>query len=324
MISNENKNEIKKIFYKLLKQKIQNTNNVKKKKAKPFIKTNSNPLAHTDIIWYSDDLDTGELERKFSQKYKIKTLKDFENNNTTNTNNTNISHQKIIPNEFIDQCIKVDNNIFQLVDKDGENIFLDWLIFIKDGKKYYPEKFTISIQNKIKKTIYRELIEKPNNYKFANIPFPIKFDSNFIFDVKIVIEDSEQVEQVLLGLKHNINNLQNSYYIDSHKLLYNGKKSELKFSDCDFMDLIIIGENIFNITIIKDNYPILKNIPIQLLEIKPNTYSCKSIFENFNQSDNSPNNILFNTQSELEIILDKNPNSSIKIYGFKYKKLINK
>lgn len=281
-------------------------------------KPKTHPLAHTYVILYNDSIDTDELEQKFSKKYNFKTLKDYENNISINNsiNNSN----KPIPNVFINQCIKVDNNIFELVNKDGDNILLDWIIFIKDGKKYHPEKFTISIQNKIKKTIYRVLIENPNNYTFANIPIPIKFDSNYIFDIKILIEDTKQIEQVLLGLKYNVNNFANSFILDTHKLLYSGKKCELKLSKCNFVDLIIIGENIFDITVINDNYPLFNNIPIQLLEIRPNTYSCKSIFDNFksDKSDkfvNTYNNNLFNTQTQIEILINKNPKSLIKIYG---------
>ena len=253
-------------------------------------------------------------------------------------------------------CVKINNNIFKWDENNNLNYssyklqnyigmsFLDFIIFIKDGKKYSPEKVDFYIGDSYIKTTYKELVvgsesNKEKKYNMTFFPFPLIAQK-----IKIIITDVNEIDQVLFSISHetvNLNLLDHCLFLQNNnskntnikltsfdglsntsEILYEGIESDIKITDFYgyYTDIRIVCENIKdnikNISCTNTDITLLKDIPIQLLIVNDNIITCTT---NPNPEEhNTFTGFKIDQDNQLEINLEKkNPNANIKIYGNK-------
>lgn len=188
-----------------------------------------NPLIQNEVIWYSEDLDSTELENKFKNKFnkqneEINNIKNIEINeyNTYNykiyttgneidqyfTNNQQLTLRK----KCILECKKIESNIFVYDTSCDQNYsfhtssnnnfgltYLNNMFFVSDGKKYIPEIVEIYLnENILLKRIYSDVIKNINQFNITEV-YNIGYKPFILFtDTKITIKiiDSNQIDSV--------------------------------------------------------------------------------------------------------------------------------
>lgn len=316
---------------------------------KQYINT-VNPLIKNEIIWYSNDLDTTELENKFKTKFnslnEANNKDDMEDKVICKVKNLEIEpHDTIhyeIPqiieiNKSILECKKIDFNIFVCdtscdpnfsSNKQSEiSIYLNDMFIVSGGEKYIPGIVEIYSQSNILlKKIYSDVIKNINNleikvYKITDDPFLL----NTSITIKII--DSKEIDAVFFNShlekvekveKVENKNSTNQTLCLTHELLYDGKESDIKIYPTNgyYKDIYVICENIINniksISLTNTDIILFKNIPIQFLDLHKNSIT-------YNFDNNRLSGLKIESNNWLNIKLDKlNNDQKIKIYGNKY------
>jgi hypothetical protein len=316
---------------------------------KKIIKS-SNPIIQNEVIWYSNSLNSDELELKFknknwNKKNDIDNIIMNDNNNDTNKSNKeeiNISVKQVYNKDInykncIFSCKKIESNIFVWDNSCNPNnfilLYLKNLYFTSNGKLYNPTVIEIYINDIFIKKIYSEFIKSNEEYNISYNSFPFPLLSNLKITIKI--EDNNQIDQIFfktyfekiedkIKIPYFDKNIYNEYISNTHILLYEGIDSDIIIKDeCGYyQDIWIICENIIdniksisliNIdNILSQNIILLQDIPIYFFENKNNLLSYS-----FTYNDILMSGININNDNYINIKLNKNDNSKIKLYGNK-------
>ena len=205
-----------------------------------------NPLIQNEVIWYSEDLDSSELEKKFKNKFnkqneEINDVKNVEIQEY-NTNDHKIysikneidkyltnNQQLTLCNKCILECKKIDSNIFVCDTSCDHNssfnassnnnfglTYLNDIFFLSDGKKFIPEIVEIYLnENILLKRIYSDVtknIDQSNITKAYNIGFkPL----TLFPDTKITIQiiDTKQIDGVYFNTYFEKLKNRDNYYV---------------------------------------------------------------------------------------------------------------
>lgn len=324
-------------------KQIANTDKIVNKSTSQYINT-VNPLIKNEVIWYSEDLDSIELENKFknkfteqknvkAQEYKSDNYEIYSMGDEIEQYFTN-GQQLTLCKKYILECKKIDSNIFlcdtccdpnyspHTLSNNFGQTYLNDIFFVLEGKKYIPEIVEIYLnENILLKRIYSDITKNINKlnmneeYNIGSKPFELL--ANTKISIKII--DSKEIDGVYFNTENKSKDNKNKLLCSTHELLYEGIESEIKIDTKYgyYTSIYIICENIINviksISLINSNISIFNNIPLEVLEPMTNSLTYTLKFDN-----NIISGLKVDSNNCIDIKLDKiNPDKKIKIYGNK-------
>ena len=245
---------------------------------------NINPLIKNEVIWYSDDLDSDELEKKFSEKFKK-----LENNK--------LDSQKIFVNNKIDKeelnSDELEKKFSEKKIKKLENIFDNNGLVIEDNE--------VKINDK-------KIYDKFDDYKDDNY-----IDNDFIDD-----DYDEQIQKTSKEIKEflsiNVNNINANYIDRSIVIIYLTHIDEIKSINIKkIKDIFKLIEN-------NDN-ALSKNFCNHIYKYIGIEFHSYNDFNNLNNNDN--NNYFDKIKIIIEKKLEKKENKQENINLISSTKLID-
>jgi hypothetical protein len=224
---------------------------IKKTKQKKKIKAikSSNPIIQNEVIWYSDELDSNELELKYKNKYNKKNI-DIEvikeNKQDKNNFNKNYFHEKII---FDEQIILDEERIFdEQIILDEERIFDEQIIL--DEERIFDEQIILD-----EKIIFDE---------------QIILDEERIFDEQIILDEERIFDEQIFNENEINKNNETKNIIDNNENDKNNNK----------LSIILDTSKVEKYITENPTITIVKSVHRKILDCKKCILECKKINSN--------------------------------------------